>query len=229
VPRHETFHWTACRERLLALDAKSPLSLVPKGRFFQAPGVQVWVPGLVPIRELTGGDEAGDVPGWRRGTGGENLEQYLARLPEELPRQVLILMQAGAVSLGYFEAGEAVATKTLKRYVVRGKGRAQPTYLGKKGKSRYGSRLRLQNARLLFEETNTKLREWWDELGPPAQIFCAAPKRLWPELFLAKVSPPFAREEPILRVPLDLPVPTTETLLRTYKAMGYGRIEWERD
>jgi len=230
MPRHETFHWTECRDRLLELDAQSPLLVEPKGRFFEAPGVTVHVPQVAPLCNAgagVGDEPMPDAPDWRRpahevGT----LELYLANLPAELPRHVVILMQAGAVSLGYFEAGEALATKTLKRYVVRGKGRAQPTYLGQKGKSRYGSRLRLQNARLLLDETNGKLGEWWDEFGSPAVIFAAAPKRLWPELFLAKVPPPFTKETPVVRVPLDLPVPTTDTMLRAYKAMGYGRIEW---
>ena len=42
--------------------------------------------------------------------------------------------------------GEIVHTKSIKKYVVRGRGRAQPTHLATKGKSRYGSRLRLQKA-----------------------------------------------------------------------------------
>lgn len=229
MPRHETFHWSECAERLRDLQAECPLKLESKGRFFEGPGVTVHVPKVVPL----GGAKAealaaAGAPDWRLGTDAAGaLELYLAGLPVELPRHVVILMQAGAVSLGYFEAGEALATKTFKRYVVRGKGRAQPTYLGQKGKSRYGSRLRLQNARLLLDETGGKLSEWWEEFGSPTVIFAAAPKRLWPELFLTKVPPPFTKEAPIERIPLDLPVPTTDTLLRTYKAMGYGRIEWE--
>ena len=219
--RHDTFHWSECAARLRELRDEWPLVLEPKGRFFEAPGIRVLVPRVVPLpAELRG--EGG--PRWVRAD--DALERYLAALPGELPGQVVILMQAGAVSLGYFEAGEALATKSLKRYVVRGKGRAQPTYLGKKGKSRYGSRLRLQNARLLFEETNAKLSEWWADFGAPATLFACAPTRLWPELFQAKVAPPFSADEPVVRVPLDLPVPTTDVLLRSYKAMGYGRIEW---
>jgi len=220
--RHATFHWSECGARLRELRDEWPLTLEPKGRFFEAPGIRVLVPRVAPLPaelEVEGG------PRWARVD--DALERYLAALPDELPRQVVILMQAGAVSLGYFEAGEALATKSLKRYVVRGKGRSQPTYLGKKGKSRYGSRLRLQNARLLFEETNAKLGQWWADFGTPAMLFVGAPKRLWPELFEAKVPPPFSADEPVVRVPLDLPVPTTDVLLRSYKAMGYGRIEWD--
>lgn len=232
----ETFHWSACAARLTELAAEYALHLEPKGRYFEAPGVRVHVPLVFPLPASTGESE------WRLSTQeaaaqkterarpasegtSADVAHYLASLPATPGRQCLILMQAGAVALGYFAAGDVLATKTLKRYVVRGKGRAQPTYLASKGKSRYGSRLRLQNARLLFEETNEKLGEYWAEFGPAEQLFVAAPKRLWPELFLAKTAPPFPKDTPIVRVPLDLAVPRTDLLLRTYKALSYGRLE----
>lgn len=149
----------------------------------------------------------------------------LAKIYDEPPLQCVILMQAGAVSIGMFEYGDCLATKTIKRYVVRGKGRAQPAHLRTKGKSRYGSRLRLQNAKLIFEETNDKLNDYFEEFGTPVHIFSAAPARLWPDLFRAKTQPPFDKHTSVIRIPMDLPVPTTDTLLRTYKTMGFGRIE----
>ncbi|MFT4538031.1 MAG: hypothetical protein ACI841_004835 [Planctomycetota bacterium] len=153
------------------------------------------------------------------------LLRYLRDLPVEPGLHCLILMQAGAASLGMFEGGDSLATKTLKRYVVRGNGRAQPAFLATRGKSRYGSRLRLQNARLLLDEINEKLGSYWEEFGTPEIVFAAAPVRLWPELFRASVPAPFTQDDPIVRVPLDLPVPTTDVMLRTYKSMCYGRIE----
>lgn len=235
--RHESFHWSECHTRLQLLNQSNRLTLEPKGRFFLASGVKVFVPGVVPLLGpelgtlpgLSGAAEevVRSVPSWREKTTSANgIEDYLATIPSSLPRHVVMLVQAGAVSLGYFESGQALATKTFKRYVVRGKGRAQPTYLAEKGKSRFGSRLRLRNARLLFEESNEKLIEWWHEFGEPALILVSVPKRLWPDLLLAKPQPPFGKHALIVRIPLDLPVPKTELLLRTYKAMGYGRIEW---
>ena len=139
-------------------------------------------------------------------------------------RHLVLLIQAGAVAMGLFEFGEPVQTKSDKKYVVRGKGRAQPTHLASKGKSRYGSRLRLQNARALLEQTNQRIQDWHESLGPIDQIFYNCPVRLWSDLLRTDPIPPFAAADAI-RIPLDLAVPTTEVLLRCYKRMSFGRLE----
>lgn len=228
---HETFHWSECEQRLTELARGRQFLLEPEGRYFEADDERIWPPLVFPIPGVLqdaarGADTAMEAAARRKaGAACADLESYLAQLPAQPGLQCLILMQAGATSIGMFDAGEVLATKTLKRYVVRGKGRAQPAYLSTKGKSRYGSRLRLQNARLLLEETNAKLRAYWDEYGTPECIFAAAPARLWPDLFRCPIAPPFAPEHPILRVPLDVPVPTTDVMLRTYKSLCYGRVE----
>jgi hypothetical protein len=151
--------------------------------------------------------------------------QFVAGLEEELGSHLVILMQAGAASLGWFEEGERVRTKTIKKYVVRGHGKAQPTHLSTKGKSRYGSRLRLQQAKALLVEINERLHDWFDEFGEPAHVFYSCPTRMWPELFGAKPAPPFDRDDSLIKIPLDLPVPTTDVLLRTYKGLTYGSVD----
>lgn len=137
--------------------------------------------------------------------------------------QVVVCLQAGATSLGLFESGVVVRTKTIKRYVVRGKGRAQPTHLNSKGKSRYGSRLRLQNAKAILEETSEKLRDWWDEYGEPEVVFYNAPVRLWADLLRAQPPVPFD-DVTLVKIPLDLPKPTTDVLLRAYRSLCFGQI-----
>ncbi len=154
-----------------------------------------------------------------------DLDAYLRAYPKELPLQCMILAQAGAVAVAMFRYGEPLSTKAFKRYVVRGTGRAQPTYKEAKGKSRYGARLRMQNARLLLDETNKRLQKLWNEYGAPDQILVGAPQRLWADLFLAPVSPPFTKDTPITKVPVDVDVPTTSVLLRTYRSLLYGRVE----
>ncbi len=231
-PRPESFHWSDLPERLAELRGETTLVLDAERREFIGSGVTLRLPPLLPLppslapapRAETMPERAARLQAAAALGSVDPIDAYLASVPAVLPRHVLLLMQAGAVSMGVFEGGAALATKSLKRYVVRGKGRAQPTYLASKGKSRYGSRLRLQNARELLEDTNAKLRGWWDEHGAPEALFISAPRRLLPDLFRAQTSPPFRADDPFVRVPLDVPVPTTDVLLRTYKALGYGRI-----
>ncbi len=154
---------------------------------------------------------------------GQILSAYAA-CPMDAPgRQCVILMQAGAVSLGLFEGGQAVATKTLKKYVVRGKGKAQPTHLKTRGKSRYGSRLRLQNAQSLLEESAERLTQWWHEGGPMERVFLGVPTRLWADFQRHPLPAQLHQRAALTRIPLDLPRPTTELLLRTYRALEHGR------
>lgn len=206
----QSFHWRDCRETLSRLDAESQLVLEPKGRFFESARGRVRPPLVFPLTPDC-----------------KSLSDYLEVLPEEPKHHSVILMQAGAVSLGRFEGARPLVTKSLRRYVVRGKGRAQPLHLKTKGKSRYGSRLRLANARRLLVETNEKLIEWEEEFGPPDHIYYSCPVRLWPSLFEASPAPPFEKSGPLFRIPLDLPRPKVDVLLRAYRSLEYGRIEVE--
>lgn len=207
----ESFHWERTRDTLLGLPERRLLVPDDRRRAFVARGISVAPPLVFPI-----GESVTDV------------DSYLEALPEAPTLHVVILLQAGAASLGLFRRGEEVVTKSIKKYVVRGRGKAQPSYLSSKGKSRYGSRLRLQNARRLLLEVNERLGEWFAEHGRPDHVYYNAPVRLWPDLFQAKVRPPFGKDEATIRIPLDLPVPTTEVLLRTYRRMSYGRIRTGR-
>ncbi len=203
-----TFHWKDCRETLCRLDAESPLVPDRKGRFFKSEHARVTPPLVFPLTPEC-----------------NSLSDYLTGLPEEPSLHSVILMQAGAVTLGRFEGARPLAKKSLRRYVVRGKGRAQPLHLKTKGKSRYGSRLRLANARKLLIETNEKLIEWEKTFGPADRIYFSCPVRLWPSLFETSPAPPFEKSGPLVRIPLDLPRPTVHVLLRTYRSFEYGRIE----
>ncbi len=220
-----TFPWEDCGEvcrqfQWAAGDQDLQVDLDPEKGHFTAGDWQLTPPQVFPID-----------PDY------SSLAEYSESLPFEPGRQVLVILQAGAAALGYFDGGEAVRTKALKRYVVRGSGKAQSTHLKTKGKSRYGSRLRLQNAKAILEEINERLGDWWDEHGTPEHLFYNAPVRLWADLCRAKPMPPFLTEDhvasadpvPQLRIPLDLPVPTTDVMLRAYRSLSYGRIVHERD
>jgi hypothetical protein len=157
--------------------------------------------------------------------GPRSVEDYVDALPLELGLHLVVLMQAGAASLGLFENGTGIASKTIKKYVVRGRGKAQPTHLKTRGKSRYGSRLRLQNAKGLVVDVNHKLREWLGLFGRPESFFYNCPVRLWPTLFAAGAAPTLSPSDPWRKIPLDLPVPNTEVMLRTYGRLCTGFVD----
>lgn len=201
-----SFHWREADE-VLADTEEDTLRLDANRRGFTGSRYRIRVPVVFPIP-----------------TGCVEIEDYRAELPEQPGLHTVVLLQAGAAALGAFSGGEELRTKSLKKYVVRGHGKAQATHLSTRGKSRYGSRIRLQNARNLLIEVNRKLLEWFTELGPPEHVFYSCPVRMWPELLSAKEPPPFDKNGPI-KIPLDISVPTTSVLLRTYRAMEHGMVE----
>ena len=156
----------------------------------------------------------------------QNLERYLASVPDEPPDYVVALIQLGASALGYFEDGEVVVHKAFKKYMKRHKrGKAQISYLNTRGKSKAGSRIRLANTVRFFEEINERLTEWEEDYEPERIIYSCTPQ-LWGLLFQSKVSPPFEKKDPRwVKVPLDVGVPTFEELMRVNEVMLQGVLE----
>ena len=159
---------------------------------------------------------------------GEPADSYVGRLPARVGRQCLLLLQAGAAALGYWDEDELLHHKVVKKYVVRGHGKAQPAHLKTKGKSRYGSRLRLQNWQRLLGEVNARLGEWWEQRGAPEQLFAAVNVRVLPQLFAAEPMPPFPREV-VRRVPRHVHVPDFAELLAVRRFLARGRVEWHAE
>ncbi|MEO6596343.1 MAG: hypothetical protein ABIP94_16460 [Planctomycetota bacterium] len=157
---------------------------------------------------------------------GEPIAAYASRVGEQLDRQIVVLLQAGAAAIGYWDGDELLDHKAMRKYVVRGRGRAQPLHLKTCGKSRYGSRLRLQNWRRLLTEVNERLRQCWEEFGEPERVFYGAPVRVWVDLFAAEPSPPFRRDAAFLqRVPMHVHRPDFGELRRVRGWLQYGRLE----
>lgn len=153
---------------------------------------------------------------------GRSADEYLDALHEPLGRHWLILMQAGAAALGCWQDLELVHHKVIKKYVVRGKGRAQTTYARTKGKSRYGSRLRLQNARALLVEVKDKLHAWAPE--GVDRIFYSCPVRTWADFLRAQPAPPFERDGPLMKVPFDVKPPSFKELERIRWLLGAAHV-----
>lgn len=156
----------------------------------------------------------------------EPIGAYAARLSPDLGRQVVLLLQAGKAAVGYWDGEELLRHKAFARYVVRGKGRAQPLHRRTRGKSRYGSRLRLQNWRRLLVETSERLGDWWAEFGVPERVFVAAGVRPLGDLLGCEPAPPFAGDPGVLeRIPMHVHAPDFAELRRVRGWLLHGRLE----
>ncbi|MCP4713544.1 MAG: hypothetical protein GY868_00385 [Deltaproteobacteria bacterium] len=155
-----------------------------------------------------------------------SITKYLENVPSEPPACIILLIQAGAASLGCCESGSIIAHKTLTKYMVRKKqGKAQLTYLRTKGKSRAGSRMRLQAGNEFFHEINRKLAEWNAAVAAARHIFISCPVRLTNELFAAKLPPPFDRHDHrSRRVPFDVHIPSYKELKRIHYLLHAGYV-----
>ena len=94
-----------------------------------------------------------------------------------------ILAQAGSASIGLSINGVLTKTKVIKKYMVRkSQGKAQLSHLKTKGKSRLGSRIRLQQSVKFFEEINEKLIDF-KILQTADLILYSCSKTLFPYVF----------------------------------------------
>ena len=119
----------------------------------------------------------------------------------------LTLVRAGQASLGYFHQGKLLDHKVFRGYFVRQKqGKSQFKYLKTKGKSRAGSRIRLEETLVFFKEINDRLQVYAKQY--PLNFWglgCA--KTMWPLLFDGEVKPPFSSKSAEL---IELPYPFTK-------------------
>lgn len=200
------------REQLEAFAARWPEAAAdPRGRAFTAAdGAAVAVPPMLAPRLRPG----------------EQVASYVRRCDATVGRHVVMLVRAAGVALGYWDGDELLRHKAIRKYVIRGKGKAQPTFLETRGKSRYGSRLRLQNWRRQLAETNRRLAGWWDELGAPDRLYVSVPVRVFADLRAAEPPPPFLDgEPPPERLPVHVHRPDHAELLRIRRWLAHGRVE----
>jgi hypothetical protein len=119
----------------------------------------------------------------------------------------LTLVRAGQAAVGYFHQGKLLDHKVFRGYLVRQKqGKSQFKYLKTKGKSRAGSRIRLEETLLFFNEINERLQVYAKQY--PLNFWglgCA--KTLWPLLFDGEITAPFTSKS---RELIELPYPFTK-------------------
>ena len=160
----------------------------------------------------------------------ERIGDYCERLPADPADhpecQLVLLLRAGAMAFGCWRGDDFLQHKAVRKYVVRGSGKAQSTHLKTRGKSRYGSRLRLQNWRGLLAETNERVSDCAAQFGPFQRIFYGVPVRVFSELFAADPAPCFSRDAPELqRLPMHVHRPDFDELLRVRAWLERGRME----
>jgi hypothetical protein len=154
-----------------------------------------------------------------------SLAQYLQTLPESPPPYLLIILQAGHSAMAFFEDAEMLHHKVIKKYMVRGNGKAQVGYLQTRGKSKAGSRIRLANSVAFFEDINEKLSEW-GVVDRANRILISCPISLQSLWFESRIQPPFSKDDPrILKVPVDVHRPDLEELERVNRLIL--RAKWE--
>jgi len=116
----------------------------------------------------------------------------------------ITLVRAGQAAVGYFHQGILLDHKVFRAYMVRQKqGKSQFKYLKTKGKSRSGSRIRLEETLVFFKEINERLQVYAKQY--PLNFWglgCA--KTMWPLLFDGEVKPPFSSKSVEL---IELPYP----------------------
>jgi hypothetical protein len=135
-------------------------------------------------------------------------------------RGALLLLRAGSAALGLYDGDVLLAHKVFTRYVVRGHGKAQPSHLRSKGKSRYGSRLRLRNHEALLVETNERLHAFARDHFPFVRLDLAAVSRMRAEL---EATPPgIPRGVTIVPVPLSVHEPRFDELRRVRFELTHG-------
>jgi hypothetical protein len=208
TPARDYFRYSEAWDLVRDLEDEGvDLAVGNDGRDLRAPGVRVRLPLVLP-----------DLPSEA------DPDTILAALDAPLGRQLLVLIQAGATALGLWEDGELVAHKVLKTYVIRGHGKAQPKHLGTRGKSRYGSRLRLQNYRRQVEGTAAKVAAWHREFGPFDRAFLSCPTRAQTD-FLPGLEPSLSGAGEPIRIPFDVRRPSYAELLRIRSRLEHGWIE----
>lgn len=158
-----------------------------------------------------------------------SLSDYSEQIPFLPKPYLLILIQAGYASLGYFEEGELIYHKAITAYMVRKKqGKSQIKHLNSKGKSRLGSRIRLQNTVLFFEQINAKLKEWHKQatiFDKVERIGQSGSPDLWHLFYTSKEEAPFQKNDSRLRkVPLTVHSPNFEELQRVNTWANCGKI-----
>ncbi|MCH7411170.1 hypothetical protein MM239_17360 [Belliella sp. DSM 111904] len=140
---------------------------------------------------------------------------------------ILVMIRSGIATVGFFENFENQKHKVFRAYMVRKKqGKSQIKHLKTKGKSRAGSRVRLQETLDFFEDISGRINEHFeafriDKIG----ISCS--ETLIPYFYGTKLSLPFDKQDQrIFKIPKHIQNPTYEALIATNDFLKQGEIKF---
>ncbi|GMQ28602.1 hypothetical protein [Algoriphagus confluentis] len=133
----------------------------------------------------------------------------------------LALIKSGQAAVGYFHRGQLEDHKVFRAYMVRKKqGKSQIKHLKTKGKSRAGSRIRLEETLRFFEEINERLNAY-DHQFPLDFWGISCSKTLWPFLFSSSSPPPFSSDSrQLIELPFHVSQASFEELQQAGKLLS---------
>lgn len=138
---------------------------------------------------------------------------------------VLVMIRSGIASVGFFENYVNHQHKVFRAYMTRKKqGKSQIKHLKTKGKSRAGSRIRLQETLEFFESINHRLQEHFGEFRID-RIGISCSDTLIPYFYGGKVPTPFDKQDKrIFKIPKHIQNPTFEELTEVNKFLLQSEI-----
>lgn len=155
----------------------------------------------------------------------EDLKNYLANYPQEMPNYVIYMIQAGSCTLAFFEKNELIEHKVFKTYMVRKKqGKNQIKHLESKGKSKAGSRIRLNNTIHFFEDINERLQTYFEDYFIERIIY-SCPINMLSLFYESKVKTPFEKKDArLIKIPKDIQQPCFEELIKINEQICQGEL-----
>lgn len=139
---------------------------------------------------------------------------------------MILLMQAGDAVMGLVQAETLVASRTIRKYMVRkSQGKAQYSYLKQRGKSRLGSRIRLRETEAFFAMISEQLSDWMQEFKVDTVFLSCAPplKGAW---YSANHPPPLDKQDRRWRrIPFSINRPAMYELKRIHRLLCESVLE----
>ena len=144
---------------------------------------------------------------------------------QDFQNQVIISIKSGIAAVAFYENFQLMDHKVFRAYMVRKKqGKSQIKHLKTKGKSRAGSRVRLQETLDFFENINERLQTYFEDKRVDLIAFGCSPT-LFPYFFQSKKAAPFEKSDPrIFKIPVHIPSATLENLEKAYRSICQTKI-----